>query len=287
MACCGSPGMDTASRAVNTPSSVSLRRSRALVPRCRTASTRLRSSRPVCGLIASGRSAASSMITDRPRSLASCSAMCCRCSSNTLWSFPAVRRVMRSCSYICRSRSGQPVSAVVAVPGTARARLGTGPIAGWRQPMAADTRAADTRAAEAQAAETQAVLVPTLAGRYYTDPAILAAECERIFERQWYYAGRADEIAAPGQFIRRRAGRETVLLVRGKDRVIRGFLNVCRHRGAQLCLTDAGDTRNAIHCPYHNWIYGLDGALITAPNWRAMADIDKGAYGLHPVRAQV
>jgi Rieske 2Fe-2S family protein len=112
-------------------------------------------------------------------------------------------------------------------------------------------------------------------------------ECERIFERQWYYVGRADEIAAPGRFIRRQVGRETVLLVRGKDRVIRGFLNVCRHRGAQLCLTDAGDTGNAIHCPYHNWIYGLDGALITAPNWRAMADIGKRGYGLHPVRAQV
>ena len=66
--------------------------------------------------------------------------------------------------------------------------------------------------------DTQTVLAPTLAGRYYTDPAVLAAECERIFERQWYYVGRADEIAVPGRFIRRRVGRETVLLVRGKDR---------------------------------------------------------------------
>jgi len=135
--------------------------------------------------------------------------------------------------------------------------------------------------------DTQTTLAPTLEGRYYTDPGVLAAECERIFERQWYYVGRADEIAAPGRFIRRQTGRETVLLVRGKDQVIRGFLNVCRHRGSQLCLTDAGDTGNAIHCPYHNWIYGLDDALITAPNWQAMADIDKQDYGLHPVRAQI
>ena len=85
--------------------------------------------------------------------------------------------------------------------------------------------------------DTQTALAPTLEGRYYTDPAIMAAECERIFERQWYYAGRADEIGAPGKFIRRQVGRETVLLVRGKDQMIRGFLNVCRHRGSQLCLT--------------------------------------------------
>jgi len=135
--------------------------------------------------------------------------------------------------------------------------------------------------------DAQGALVPTLEGRSYTDPAVFTAECERIFERQWYYAGRADEIPAPGRFIRRQVGRETVLLVRGKDQVIRGFLNVCRHRGAQLCLTDAGKMGNAIHCPYHNWIYGLDGALITAPNWRAMADINKRDYGLRPVRAQV
>jgi Rieske 2Fe-2S family protein len=136
-------------------------------------------------------------------------------------------------------------------------------------------------------ASTLSPLAPTLAGRYYTDPAIMTAECERIFERQWYYAGRADEIPVPGRFIRRRVGRESVLLVRGRDHAIRGFLNVCRHRGAQLCLTDGGDAGNAIHCPYHNWIYGLDGALITAPNWRAMAEVDKGAFGLHEVRAHV
>jgi Rieske 2Fe-2S family protein len=88
--------------------------------------------------------------------------------------------------------------------------------------------------------DTQAVLAPTLEGRYYTDPAVFATECERIFERQWYYVGRADEIPAPGRFIRRQVGRENVILVRGKDQMIRGFLNVCRHRGAQLCLTDAG-----------------------------------------------
>ena len=141
--------------------------------------------------------------------------------------------------------------------------------------------------ANASATVALAVLAPTLEGRYYTDPAIFAAECERIFERQWYYVGRADEIGAPGRFIRRRVGRETVVVVRGKDHAIRGFLNVCRHRGSQLCLTETGDTGNAIHCPYHNWIYALDGALITAPNWRAMADIDKRDYGLHQVRAQV
>ena len=107
-------------------------------------------------------------------------------------------------------------------------------------------------------------LAPTLGGPYYTDPDILTAEFERIFEREWYYAGRADEIPSPGRFVRRRVGRETVILVRGRDQAIRGFLNVCRHRGAQLCLTDSGEVGRTIRCPYHAWSYSLDGQLVAA-----------------------
>jgi glycine betaine catabolism A len=132
-------------------------------------------------------------------------------------------------------------------------------------------------------AETD-VLAPTLDGACYTDPGVLATEFERIFEREWYYVGRAEEIPAPGRFIRRRVGRETVLLVRGRDQAIRGFLNVCRHRGAQLCLTDSGEVGKTIRCPYHAWTYGLDGELVAAPNWRALDGIDRSRYRLHQVR---
>jgi Rieske 2Fe-2S family protein len=123
-----------------------------------------------------------------------------------------------------------------------------------------------------------------LSGRHYIDPAVFEAENERIFERQWYYIGRADEIPVPGRFLRRRAGRETVILVRGRDHAVRGFLNVCRHRGAQLCLSERGEVGRAIRCPYHAWTYALDGQLITAPNWQAMDDgVDRAEYGLHRV----
>jgi Rieske 2Fe-2S family protein len=132
--------------------------------------------------------------------------------------------------------------------------------------------------------ETDA-LAPTLDGVYYTDPGILAAEFDNIFERLWCYAGRADEIPAPGCFIRRRVGRETILLVRGQDQMIRAFLNVCRHRGAQLCLTDSGEVGRTIRCPYHAWTYDLDGQLVAAPNWRALDGIDRGRFRLRQVHA--
>jgi Rieske 2Fe-2S family protein len=130
------------------------------------------------------------------------------------------------------------------------------------------------------------VLTPTLGSQYYTDSAVFEAENELIFETQWYYVGRADEIPAPGRFLRRRVGRESVLLVRGRDQVIRGFLNVCRHRGAQLCLSETGDVGKAIRCPYHAWTYGLDGRLITAPNWQAVDGLDRDEYSLHDVQVE-
>ena len=94
------------------------------------------------------------------------------------------------------------------------------------------------------------VFMPTLPGRYYTDPAIFEAEKRNIFERQWQFVGRAEDVPAPGRFVRVTLGNENVIVVRGRDGSLRAFLNVCRHRGSTLCLTDSGDVGRSIRCPY-------------------------------------
>jgi Rieske 2Fe-2S family protein len=127
------------------------------------------------------------------------------------------------------------------------------------------------------------VFLPTLPGRYYTDPAIFEREKRNIFEKQWLYVCRAQDVPAPGRFVRTSVGDENVIVVRGRDQQLRAFLNVCRHRGATLCLADSGDAGRSIRCPYHSWSYRLDGSLISAPNWQAMAAVDKADYSLHPV----
>jgi len=131
---------------------------------------------------------------------------------------------------------------------------------------------------------TSPVFQPTLPGRYYTDPAVFDAEQRNIFSRQWVYACRVQDVPSPGRFIRVTVGDENVLVVRGRDEVLRAFLNVCRHRGATLCAADSGEVGRAIRCPYHAWSYRLDGSLRSAPNWgETMAAADKGELGLHPV----
>jgi Rieske 2Fe-2S family protein len=129
-----------------------------------------------------------------------------------------------------------------------------------------------------------AVFLPTLPGRYYTDPAIFEEEKRNIFSRQWHYVCRAQDVPSPGRFVRVTVGDENVIVVRGRDERLRAFLNVCRHRGATLCAADSGDAGRSIRCPYHSWSYRLDGSLMSAPNWDTIAAADKADYGLHPVQ---
>jgi phenylpropionate dioxygenase-like ring-hydroxylating dioxygenase large terminal subunit len=99
--------------------------------------------------------------------------------------------------------------------------------------------------------------VPT--DRYHS-PAYHACERERLWMRVWQVAGRADDIPEPGDFLVHAIFDQSFLIVRGRDGVLRGFVNACRHRGNRLC---SGTGRVArFTCPYHNWSYGLDGRLL-------------------------
>ncbi|ASO18916.1 Rieske 2Fe-2S family protein [Actinoalloteichus hoggarensis] len=126
-------------------------------------------------------------------------------------------------------------------------------------------------------------LVATLPGRYYTDPAVFERERQRIFEAEWICAARTADLRDPGDFRTVRVGRESVLMVLGRDGVARAFLNVCRHRGARLCLAESGTARRSLQCPYHAWTYGFDGRLTAAPNLSSLGAVDRTEYGLIPV----
>ncbi|AOS62179.1 aromatic ring-hydroxylating oxygenase subunit alpha [Actinoalloteichus hymeniacidonis] len=127
-------------------------------------------------------------------------------------------------------------------------------------------------------------LVATLPGHYYTDQKIFEAEQERIFESDWICAARAADLRVAGDFRTVQVGRESVLIVLGRDGELRAFLNICRHRGARLCLAEQGTVRRSLQCPYHAWTYGLDGRLIAAPNLASLGSVDRTEYGLLPVR---
>lgn len=98
--------------------------------------------------------------------------------------------------------------------------------------------------------------------RYYTDAEIFARELDCIFAHTWQLVGHRSQISSAGQLITTQVGDENVIVVNDAG-VIRGFYNVCQHRGHQLVVVDAA-TMSAITCPYHAWTYNLAGQLTHA-----------------------
>lgn len=131
-------------------------------------------------------------------------------------------------------------------------------------------------------AETPAVTA-TLPWSWYSDPAVARRERELIFRRSWQYAGRRDQLTAPGSFLATQVGGLPVVVTRDRDDVLRAFANVCRHRGA-LVASGAGE-RGTLQCPYHAWTYGLDGRLRAAPRAQDEPGFESGGLGLVPMAA--
>ncbi len=120
----------------------------------------------------------------------------------------------------------------------------------------------------------------------YYDPAYFELERKAVFLRHWIEIGHVCELPEPGSFIRRDlefAG-ASLLIIHGKDGVIRAFHNVCTHRGTQL-VAEAAGKRATFSCPYHMWTYGTEGALLSAPDFDQF-NLDKKDCGLKQVALQ-
>ncbi|MFQ5933885.1 MAG: aromatic ring-hydroxylating dioxygenase subunit alpha [Dehalococcoidia bacterium] len=128
----------------------------------------------------------------------------------------------------------------------------------------------------------------TLPSRYYYAQDIYDLEKERIFYSMWVYAGRANEIPKPGDFMVRKIGDESIVITRDKQGELHAFYNVCRHRGTRLCSVQEGKFKgSAIVCPYHGWTYGLDGELLAMPNMLDADNFDQKDYPLFSAGLEV
>ena len=106
----------------------------------------------------------------------------------------------------------------------------------------------------------------------YTSLEFLELELDRIFNHEWICVGRRDEFTNPGDFRVVTVGRDEVIILRGRDGVLRALSNICRHRMMSL-LTGAGNLKGKITCPYHAWTYNLDGQLSGALHMSETFDV--------------
>jgi phenylpropionate dioxygenase-like ring-hydroxylating dioxygenase large terminal subunit len=124
--------------------------------------------------------------------------------------------------------------------------------------------------------------LPRIPGRRYTDPAFLALEHEYLWRRSWLYGCHVDEIPEPGHFLQWKRTGSPILIIHGKDGVIRAFYNTCRHRGAPVAKDERGRVEGLV-CQYHGWTYGLDGRLLNLRDKRDFTDLDMECHGLTAV----
>jgi len=123
--------------------------------------------------------------------------------------------------------------------------------------------------------------------RVYTDPRVYEREVERIFNRTWLFAGHASEARASGDYFTTALFEQPLLIVRDKSGTLRAFANTCRHRGSKIALEPCGHVA-ALRCPYHNWVYDLDGSLIGVPGEEAYdgSGFAKEDYPLAGIRCE-
>jgi phenylpropionate dioxygenase-like ring-hydroxylating dioxygenase large terminal subunit len=115
------------------------------------------------------------------------------------------------------------------------------------------------------------------ASDYYSDERH-AREQATLFRHYPIAVAHASEVGA-GTCRRHDALGVPLLLIRDDAGVVRGFLNVCRHRGMRV-VDEETCRRKALVCPYHGWTYGLDGALRHVPHAEAFPDMRPDAHGL-------
>jgi len=124
----------------------------------------------------------------------------------------------------------------------------------------------------------------TLPQAFYTEDAVYEHDMQSIFYSQWLFAIPACEIPESGDFVTHQVGQYSLVIVRDTDNSIRAFHNVCRHRGATLCINAKGNVPKLV-CPYHQWTYELDGRLLFA---REMGeDFDPASHGLKSIHCEV
>lgn len=126
-----------------------------------------------------------------------------------------------------------------------------------------------------------------VAARIASDPEIFELEMERIFDRVWVFVAHESEIPDKGDFVARSIGLDPVIVSHDNEGSVNVVLNVCSHRGAQVCRAERG-TRTTFECAYHGWTYRNTGQLLGVPSQRLIFgdELDKSSLGLRRARVE-
>ncbi|KAL3161039.1 hypothetical protein ABBQ38_009422 [Trebouxia sp. C0009 RCD-2024] len=119
---------------------------------------------------------------------------------------------------------------------------------------------------------------------WYTSPAVLQAELATVFQNSWLWMGEASKLQQPGDFITSLVTDRPFVACIDQQGQLKAYHNVCRHHAAAVCDDAHGNTQQ-FACPYHGWVYGLDGRLQKASKLKGIKNFKASEMGLLPVSA--
>ncbi len=123
---------------------------------------------------------------------------------------------------------------------------------------------------------------PSLPGDSYFDENWYAREQRLIWQKEWVYAGRLNDLPI-GKMRPLTIGNVGIILCRLSETKIAAYHNICRHRGSELCRVEQ-PLGKTIVCPYHAWSYAAaDGRLVSTAHATPTADFNREENGLFPV----
>ncbi len=118
---------------------------------------------------------------------------------------------------------------------------------------------------------------------FYQSQITFEIELNQILFKSWLYAGHDSQIPQPGDFMQYRLGRDAIIICRDLDGKLHALANTCRHRGARVCEDQSGACE-VFTCPYHGWVYNLDGSLRFAREMDESHVFDPSLRGLKQIR---
>ena len=128
--------------------------------------------------------------------------------------------------------------------------------------------------------ESASTLPPVL----YTSDEFLDFEREAIFAHEWLCLGRTSQVPNAGDFTTVNMCGEALIIARDKSGEVRVMSAVCQHRG--MLVAEGRGNCGTFKCPYHHWIYGLDGRLLGAQSMERAVGFDKADWGLPVLRSE-
>jgi phenylpropionate dioxygenase-like ring-hydroxylating dioxygenase large terminal subunit len=121
----------------------------------------------------------------------------------------------------------------------------------------------------------------------YRDQKFFERERDLIFRPSWQLVCHQSDIPEPGDYHCLDLLGDSMVSIRGADRIIRSFHNVCRHRAARLLDGPRGTCASRIACPYHQWTYGLDGRLVGVPQRSSFPGLQMDLHALVPLEQEI